>query len=223
MEMTKELIQENNDKREQLTEDNKQLYEEFLMYLRTDLRIEEHQGEEILMEILNHLLEAQADGVSAGEIFGNDPKGFADELIAELPSEKKRGRTGFIAGQFLSIAGFLLIVQGIMTFILPYFTETDTSVGLGNILLLGVLITIVVLVAIRVVFSLIRQSLFKEHPKKAERMAMLKAAVYGMAGFGIIMAAAVFVPDFGPVINMAWWVYIAAGLVLYAVSKWVDK
>jgi len=40
-----------------------------------------------------------------------------------------------------------------------------------------------------------------------------KAAVYGMAGFGIIMAAAVFVPDFGPVINMAWWVYIAAGLV----------
>lgn len=223
MEMTKTLIQENNDKREQLTEDNKKLYEEFLMYLRTDLKIDEHQGEEILMEILNHLLEAQADGVPADEIFGNDPKRFADELIAELPSEKKKGRTGFIAGQFLSIVAFLLIVQGVMNFILPYFTETDTSVGLGNIILLGVLITIVVLAAIRVVFKLIRQSLFKENPKKAERIAMLKAAVYGMVGFGVIIAIAVFVPDFGPVINMEWWVYIAAGLVLYAIGKWVNK
>lgn len=89
MEMTKALIQENNDKRELLTGDNKKMYEDFLVYLRTDLRIDEYQGEEILMEILNHLLEAQADGVDADEIFGNNPKGFADELIAELPSEKR--------------------------------------------------------------------------------------------------------------------------------------
>ena len=216
MEMTKTLIQENNDKREQLTEDNKKLYEEFLMSLRTDLKIDEHQGEEILMEILNHLLEAQADGIPADEIFGNDPKRFADELIAELPSEKKKGRTGFIAGQFLSIVAFLLIVQGVMTFILPYFTETDTSVGLGNIILLGVLITIVV-------FKLIRQSLFKENPKKAERIAMLKAAVYGMVGFGVIMAIAVFVPEFGPVINVEWWAYIIGGLVVYVIGIFVKK
>ncbi len=223
MKMTKTLIQENNDKREQLTEDNKKVYEDFLVYLRTDLRIDEHQGEEILMEILNHLLEAQADGVPAGEIFGDNPKKFADELIAELPSEKKRGRTGFIAGQFLRIAAFLLIVQGVMTFILPYFTAVDTSVGVGNMILLGILITVIVLAAIRVVFRLLRQSLFKENPKKAERKAMLKAAVYGMIGFGAIMATAVFVPDFGPVINMEWWVYIAAGLVLYAIGKWINK
>lgn len=223
METTKTLIQENNDKREQLTRGNKKVYDDFLVYLRTDLRIDEYQGEEILMEILNHLLKAEKDGVPADEIFGNDPKSFADELIAELPSEKKRGRTGFIAGQFLRIVAFLLIVQGILNFVLPYFTEADTSVVLGNMILLGVLITIVVLAAIRVLFKLIRQSLFKDNPKKAERKAMLKAAVYGMIGFGAIMATAVFVPDFGPVINMEWWVYIAAGLVLYAIGKWINK
>lgn len=223
MKMTKVLIQENNDKRELLTDDNKKVYEDFLVYLRTDLRIDEYQGEEILMEILNHLLEAQADGAAADEIFSNDPKGFADELIAELPSEKKRGRTGFIVGQFLDIVAFLLIVQGILNFVLPYFTEIDTSVGLGNMMLLGILITIIVLAAIRVIFNLIRQSLFKENPKKAERMAMMKAAVYGMVGFGIIMAVAVFVPEFGPVIHVEWWVYIAGGLVLYVIGKLIKK
>ncbi|WP_052254706.1 DUF1129 family protein [Salinicoccus sp. YB14-2] len=223
MDMTKALIQENNDKRELLTGDNKKMYEDFLVYLRTDLRIDEYQGEEILMEILNHLLEAQADGVDADEIFGNNPKGFADELIAELPSEKKRGRTDFIAGQFLNIVAFLLIIQGMLSFVLPYFTEIDQSVGLGNTVLLGIMITIIVLTAIRVVFKLIRQSLFKENHKKAERIAMLKAAVYGMFGFGIIMAAAVFVPEFGPVINVEWWAYIIGGLVVYVIGKLVKK
>lgn len=221
METTKELIQENNDKRELLTEDNKKIYEDFLVYLRTDLRIDEHQGEDILMEILNHLLEAQNDGVPAYEIFGNDPKEYADELIIQLPSEKKRGRTAFIASQFLSIIGFLLIIQGVLNFILPYFTEVDTSFGLGNMILLGVMITIVTLAAVRVIFKLIRQSLFKENPKKEDRKSMLKAAVYGMAGFGIIMSIAVFIPTFGPEINMEWWIYIAGGLVIYIVSKFI--
>ena len=37
--------------------------------------------EELLLEILDHLLEAQEDGKTAHDIFGEDLKAYCDELI----------------------------------------------------------------------------------------------------------------------------------------------
>lgn len=56
---TKRLIEENNQKRKLLSDGNLELYEDFLIYIRTDLRVAEHEGEELLMELLDHMLEAQ--------------------------------------------------------------------------------------------------------------------------------------------------------------------
>ncbi|UTI85476.1 hypothetical protein NIT60_01840 [Mammaliicoccus sciuri] len=35
-----------------------EVYEDFLLYVRTDLRVNEHESEVILMDVLDHLLEA---------------------------------------------------------------------------------------------------------------------------------------------------------------------
>ena len=59
---TKQLVGENNDKRKRLSTDNNRLYDDFLIYLRTDLRIAEHDTEEVLMDLLDHLLEGQEEG-----------------------------------------------------------------------------------------------------------------------------------------------------------------
>ncbi|WP_054707371.1 hypothetical protein [Bacillus sp. JCM 19041] len=62
-ERVKELIDENGQLREQLTEENKQVYEDMLLYIRTDLRIAEYESEQILLELLTHMLDTQAKGM----------------------------------------------------------------------------------------------------------------------------------------------------------------
>ena len=86
---TKDLVRENNQKQKLLTKENEKLYSDFLLYIRTNFNVSEQEGEEILMDILDHLLAAQEEGRTAEDLFGDDPKAYADELIELLPSPKK--------------------------------------------------------------------------------------------------------------------------------------
>ncbi|MFK4996838.1 DUF1129 family protein [Bacillus sp. N9] len=84
----KKLIEENNRKRELLTPANEAYYSDMLIYIRLQLTLSERQSEEVLMEMLDHLLDGQQDGKTAKDIFGHDPKAYADEIIEQLPKEK---------------------------------------------------------------------------------------------------------------------------------------
>ncbi|WP_339288736.1 DUF1129 family protein [Ureibacillus sp. FSL K6-0786] len=74
----KELIRQNNEKRKQLTPENQQYYENLLVYIRANLSRNERATEEVLLEMLEHLLEAQKEGKTASEVFGKNPKDLAD-------------------------------------------------------------------------------------------------------------------------------------------------
>src|SRR3954468_8826231 len=93
----KKLIEENNGKREMLTKENEAYYGDMLLYIRLQMLLSEQQSEEILMELLDHILEGQEEGKSAKEIFGEDPKGYANEIIQQLPRERKRTMIPFIS------------------------------------------------------------------------------------------------------------------------------
>ena len=80
------LREEINEKRKELTEENRKVYEDMLTYLRLSYNKSERETEEILLELLNHLLEAQKAGKSAEEIFGPDPKRLAKQIVGELPA-----------------------------------------------------------------------------------------------------------------------------------------
>ena len=64
----KEMVKLNN-KRELLTTENEAAYGDMLIYLRLT-SVPQKQMEELLLEILDHLLEAQEDGKTAHDIFG---------------------------------------------------------------------------------------------------------------------------------------------------------
>lgn len=57
----KEMVALNNERRQQLTKENKAYYEDMLVYLRTS-RIPAIKTEELLLEMLDHLLAAQKEG-----------------------------------------------------------------------------------------------------------------------------------------------------------------
>ena len=86
----KDIIELNNELREQLNKENLAAYEDMLTYIRLSSNKSEQQTEEVLLELLEHLLEAQKSGKTAKDIFGEDIKQYCDELINEIPGEKSQ-------------------------------------------------------------------------------------------------------------------------------------
>ena len=84
-----DLIKENAEKQKLLTEENEKVYGDILLYIRLS-SVDEKWSEELLLEILDHILEAQEEGKSAREIVGNDPKAYCEELLAELPKDNNK-------------------------------------------------------------------------------------------------------------------------------------
>nr|WP_243461265.1 hypothetical protein [Lacticaseibacillus rhamnosus] len=82
----KKMIAKNNELREQLTKENRDYYENLLIYLRgKSLLRDDYQVEQNLLTILQDLIDAQADGVDAIAYFGKDPEAIADDLLKTIP------------------------------------------------------------------------------------------------------------------------------------------
>jgi DNA-binding ferritin-like protein (Dps family) len=75
----------NNEKRKLLTTENEKIYCDMLEYIRISSIMSEQAAEEVLIDVLDHLLDAQAHGKTAYDVFGKDPKAYCDELIDALP------------------------------------------------------------------------------------------------------------------------------------------
>lgn len=70
----------------ELTAENDKYYGNLLIYVRVKSIIRDHKkAEELLLEILQDILEAQKEGLSAEVYFGKNPKEIADEIIRNLP------------------------------------------------------------------------------------------------------------------------------------------
>lgn len=217
MRMTDELIEQNNNKREDLSEENLAVYENFLVYVRTDLRIDEHASEEVLMDLLDHLLEGQQYGKSAAEVFGSNPKAYADELIENLPHEKKRSSVLFAISQVAGLAGWFSLTYGVINLLISLFKPVETDVSLGHLLSLLIVITGIGFVGVVLFFKIIRSTLFK--PKKKPLSGYVTAGLAGGGAFAVMMLAVILIPEFGPVISIEWWMYTIGGLLLLAASK----
>ncbi|WP_339148555.1 MULTISPECIES: DUF1129 family protein [unclassified Sutcliffiella] len=221
MSHTKKLIEENNEKRKLLSDDNLQLYEDFLLYIRTDLRVAVHESEELLMELLDHMLEAQHEGRSATDLLGSDPKAYADELIEGLPKDKKRDVIPFISSQVSNSLGWFALVLSIVHLVMPMFTEIKAPSPLGNLIVLALAVLGVSALGVKVIFTLVRSSLFSE--KKKAKRAYWKAGLFGGGSFAVILFFAWLVPDFGPRILIEWWIYLIIALILLGTGKLIQR
>ncbi|MES9752120.1 DUF1048 domain-containing protein [Bacillus wiedmannii] len=150
----KEMVKLNNAKRKLLTVENEAAYGDMLVYLRIS-NVPQQQMEELLLEILEHLIEAQAENKSAYDIFGNDLQSYCDELISALPTQTKLEKTsliGFSVSLLLTIQfGIDAIVSFfILTFAInveqltPVFSIPGTTLSV-SIIILGTLLILYLL------------------------------------------------------------------------------
>lgn len=211
------LIAENNEKREALTKENLKMYEDLMLYVRTDLRVDEQAGEEVLMDLLDHLLEAQEHGRKAEEVFSNEPQKFADEIIEQLPSEKKRNVALFVSSQLAGMAGWFTLTYGVLQLIMGAFMDNPPEITLGTIAFILLVAALCTVAGVSVLFKIIRSASFQ--PKEKARSQYWKAGLLGAGLFAVILGASFLIPEWGPVVNLPWWGFILTAFVLFVLSK----
>lgn len=155
-----EMVKLNNRRRKQLTEENKAYYEDMLLYLRKS-RLPAKKVEELLLEILDHLLVAQTEGRTATEVFGTEPEAYCEELVQsfEKPPYFYLKRYVFIFGIGLSV-GFLL--DGVFRYI-------NLAIGLpdrGGDTFYLLLFPFLAVPVVEIIFAFFRKSTFKKRRTK---------------------------------------------------------
>ncbi|MCA1059899.1 DUF1129 domain-containing protein [Rossellomorea aquimaris] len=217
----KQLIELNNQKRTGLSEENEKYYSDFLIYMRLQLTLSEQQTEEVLMEILDHIIDGQREGKTARMILGDDPKAYADDIIEQLPLEKKRSIVTFVSSLALNLFGYFLLIRGLLLLIGPMFKEISNEVYPVTYSILALLIFFSSLMGVKIIFSIIKNSLFKE--KQTPMKDSIKAGTMGMISTGIIICSIYFLPDIGPSFMFPWYASLISGALLLGLSYFLKK
>lgn len=142
------IIEQNNQLREKLREENKKYYEQLLVYIRSaGLFYDDYEIENLLLQILQDIISAQEDGQSAEEFFGKSPQLAADELIHNLGKSSRK--------EILKLAG---LVFGISSFfeLLSALASPDKGINLLVLIIYGLLSFLFV----EIVFFIIHKSIY---------------------------------------------------------------
>ncbi|KFM98595.1 DUF1048 domain-containing protein [Bacillus clarus] len=154
----KDMVELNNKKRKLLTPENEAAYGDMLIYLRFT-SVPQKQMEELLLEILDHLLEAQEDGKNVRDIFGEDLKAYCDELINSSEHQNPFQKSAVIG---FAVSLLLAIQFGYDTFttlMQKLFTDTNT-LGIPFSIPGTILSAIVLTIGTLITFSLFRRFSF---------------------------------------------------------------
>ncbi|TXS00474.1 hypothetical protein DN390_11950 [Bacillus sp. SH7-1] len=154
----KEMVKLNNKKRELLTTENEAAYGDMLIYLRLT-SVPQKQMEELLLEILDHLLEAQEDGKTAHDIFGEDLKAYCDELINSSEHQNSFQQAAVIGFAVSLLLAVQIGYDTFTTLMQKLFSNTNTS-GIPFSLPGTILSAIVLTIGAFITLSLFRRFSF---------------------------------------------------------------
>ncbi|QNR07258.1 DUF1129 family protein [Macrococcoides canis] len=160
---TEQIIEQNELKRKELTPENLEVYEKVLMYVRADISISERVTEVVMLNLLDHLLEAQLHDVTPSEFFTDNPEQFAKDLIAEIPEESKRNKSLFIISISCIFVAMIFLGNGLLQLALSFFNIENKKSIVPFILSIffNFLITITI---INLIFKYVQSSIFhKKH------------------------------------------------------------
>lgn len=217
------LIQSNNELRKRLTKENRKYFEDMLVYIRLSYDKSEQETEEILSEMLIHLLEAQENGKSAEAVFGSNPKLYADEIIGELPKMVTRERVKLGMMAMLYFFSVSVVFTGLFRLFNHFVLNME---GVTNEYYIGsVMLKTIISIPIAVLFVLgamqyLRWACFRNLSKVKDFFILWGLGVIPIGTFVLIFY---FIPDVGPVMEIPAWVVLLIGAVLFIAATFVKK
>lgn len=206
----RELVEETNRLRAQMKPENEEYFGNMIIYLRSS-QIAQDKAEELLLETAQHLLEAQRDGKTAREIFGENPEQYFQELIEHLPKPGIGEKiTNYTMIPWIALT-WMFAVQALFGFISMVF---GAKPGMFNrISLFSVLMLIFASIA---VIELVLRFLKRESVKKESKGYGFNLKIFAVySGFMlVVILSAIYLHDKLPTFEVAPWV----SLLLFAVG-----
>lgn len=212
----KQLIAENNEKRKGLNGENLAYYENFLTYIRSHLFKDERATEEVLLEIVDHLVLAQEEGKSAEEVFGKNPKELADEVVENIPAEPFQYLFLFGVELMTTLLACFSVVVGVM----DLFTGQSKTIYTGNVLLIiGTFMALLALV-IWISMKMLKEESF--HPTKSKKFYVYTGIIFAVGSIAIALLANN-VPTFGRAIELGQYGLFSVGCILALITFLMKK
>ncbi|ANF95624.1 DUF1129 family protein [Paenibacillus bovis] len=115
MSTVRHLVKDINSIRDQLKQDNLSYYDDVIVHVR-DARIRRESGEELLLEMGQHLLEAQQRGKTARQLFGKESDIYADQLIENLPEARQLSKPMYYLMIVWVALTWVFLLQALMGF-----------------------------------------------------------------------------------------------------------
>lgn len=211
----KELIKQNNERRKLLTEDNEKYYENVLVYIRSNFFRDERATEEVLLEMLDHLVEAQYEGKTAEEAFGKSPKELAEDIINSLPKESTKSVIEFCLELMLTLFGWYLVVWGV----LPLIQQQNKIIYVGSVSVSALLLLIALILIGYFAIVYLRNRAFNDTKKGKSWIYSSLIALFFIAG----ISTPILVKPFGPAIEVTYYTGFSLGcfflLAAYILKK----
>lgn len=209
---TTEMIKRNNERRELLKKENLKVYEDAMIYIRLNAR-SEYATESILLELLEHLIEAQQHGKSAQDVFGDDLHAYCDALIADIPRQSKQSWLldilRYTTLLFSTLFAVYTVVQLLSYFIPSLKTESISLLPFVVIIGLSGITILVVLYALKA-------SIFG-----TKTWFILGIGVYLIAIGGYVYSTIVFKGIWTVPINF--WSCLAVTIVMFLLHQWFKR
>lgn len=196
------LIKANNLLRKKLTSENQKYYEDLLTYIRGKSTFNrEKDVEQLLLEILHDLIDAQNNGQNAEDYFGKNPQTLADEILQTLPKS-------FF--ETFKLACYILIGY-VLLFATPNIVLPTSNLDFGKLIILG---------TISFVFSLVVLWLIGQETYQKNKLIKLASYVLGTITFAGIVIGSVFLKT--PLaISLPGWYGIGTILVLLTITTMI--
>lgn len=208
----KALIKENNRMREKLNPHNKKVYEDILVYIRLNYKSEDAETEEVLNELLSHVLQAQRDGKEIENVTGEDYKAYAESIIDALPKRNIWKFSGILA---LILLGITYTFSYLPNLIFNMIDGAPTTITIRLIALLADFL-IIPAIGIGIVYFLfhsLQYSLFKNWPRWKEYglYFLIGGGSFLIYMFILFLIARI---DTGPSFEVSLWLLVLLGVIL---------
>ncbi|WP_020430606.1 DUF1129 family protein [Paenibacillus riograndensis] len=210
----KAMIKQNNVLREQMTPFNRSYYEDMLLGLRAS-KVDPVRTEELLLEAAALLLEGQAKGKNAKQIFGEHPEDYFKEIAGSAPARKVRSKLNYyLMIPWAALTGLFSVyaVAGLLLLWSTGDTEMFGQISIFTILVVGAGAIVLIEIIMKWLASLSEDDAPKPKP-------------FDIKGLGIYVGIAIiavflgiFLDNLFPVISLSPWVSlilaVAGGLGL---------
>lgn len=219
----KDLVELNNQKRKELTKENLKYYEDMLVYIRLSYDKSEQETEEVLSELLDHLLEAQKEGRTANDVFGEEPKEYADEIIGELPKMVTKQGLKFSVMIILYFLAAYTIFEAVFSVISHYLLNVDSltkEIFVGSFTIKTIVSVPIAFLFLYLIIRYIRWTCFK-NINKVKQFFLLW--LFGVFMFAIFLGLIFITPELGPKLEIPFYVGIILGIILYFAARLTSK